>query len=72
MNARLENSGIHFFIYLHTGENSLFKFSYQMIEVGTDIFQVRLTNSVLHFGQVIPIFPFPLGTRIVCLHCGQR
>ena len=31
-----------------------------------------LTNSSLHFGHVIQIFPRPFGTRTFCLHIGQR
>ena len=34
--------------------------------------QVFLTNLVLHLGQVISIFPLPLGTRTVCLQFGQE
>ncbi|MBD8939086.1 MAG: hypothetical protein EGR73_02050, partial [Lachnospiraceae bacterium] len=34
--------------------------------------QVRLINLLRQEGQVISIFPFPLGTRIFCLQCGQR
>jgi hypothetical protein len=33
--------------------------------------QLFLINSVLHFGQVMQIFPLPFGTLTVCLHCGH-
>lgn len=34
--------------------------------------QVFLVNFSLQRGQVMAILPFPLGTRTICLHLGQR
>lgn len=41
-----------------------------MLSFGS-ICYVRLSNFVLHFGQVIVIVPLPFGTRRRCLQLGQ-
>ena len=66
----LENKEEEFFCPLHPGKKKI-AYINEATQYASDMNVVLFINSVLHFGQVIQIFPFPFGTRTFCAQFGH-